>query len=37
MTLLDSFRAQSRDKHSDPAARLAFVEQLPLEIGRAHV
>ncbi|HUR36165.1 MAG TPA: DUF349 domain-containing protein, partial [Vicinamibacterales bacterium] len=30
MTLLDRFRAQSRDKHSDPAVRLAFVEELPL-------
>src|SRR3954469_1213662 len=30
MTLLDRFRAQSRDKHSDPAVRLAFVEQLAL-------
>lgn len=30
MTLLDRFRAQSRDSHSDPAVRLAFVEQLPL-------
>ena len=31
MTLLDRFRTQSRDKHSDPAVRLAFVEELPLE------
>ena len=30
MTLLDRFRAQSRDKHSDPNVRLAFVEDLPL-------
>ena len=30
MTLLDRFRAQSRDKHADPAVRLAFVEELPL-------
>ena len=30
MTLLDRFRAQSRDKHSDPAVRLTFVEELPL-------
>ncbi|MFN7917709.1 MAG: DUF349 domain-containing protein [Vicinamibacterales bacterium] len=30
MTLLDRFRAQSRDKHSDPAVRRAFVESLPL-------
>ena len=30
MTLLDRFRAQSDDKHSDPNVRLAFVEELPL-------
>lgn len=30
MTLLDRFRAQTGDKHSDPAVRLAFVEGLPL-------
>ena len=30
MTLLDRFRAQSRDKHSDPNVRVAFVEELPL-------
>ncbi len=30
MTLLDRFRAQSRDRHSDPAVRLQFVEELPL-------
>lgn len=30
MTLLDRFRAQSADKHADPAVRLAFVEGLPL-------
>ena len=30
MTLLDRFRTQARDKHSDPAVRLAFVEELPL-------
>ena len=30
MTLLDRFRAQSRDKHSDPAVRLAFVGEIPL-------
>lgn len=30
MTLLDRFRAQARDKHSDPAVRLAFVDELPL-------
>ena len=33
MTLLDRFRTQSRDKHSDPAVRLAFVDEMPL-IGR---
>jgi hypothetical protein len=31
MTLLDRFRAQSRDKHPDPAVRLAFVDELPLD------
>jgi len=30
MTLLDRFRAQSRDKHADPAVRLAFVGEIPL-------
>ena len=30
MTLLDRFRAQSPDKHADPAIRLAFVEGLTL-------
>lgn len=30
MTLLDRFRAQSRDKHSDPTVRLSFVADLPL-------
>lgn len=30
MTLLDRFRTQARDKHQDPAVRLAFVEELPL-------
>jgi hypothetical protein len=30
MTLLDRFRAQTGDKHADPAVRLAFVEGLPL-------
>ena len=31
MTLLDRFRAQSRHKHPDPAVRVAFVEEIPLE------
>ncbi len=31
MTLLDRFRSQSRDKHADPAVRLAFVETIPLD------
>jgi hypothetical protein len=30
MTLLDKFRTQSRDKHPDPAVRLAYVEEIPL-------
>src|ERR1700759_5041912 len=37
MTLLDRFRAQSRDKHSDPSVRLAFVEELPLSEREAIV
>jgi hypothetical protein len=31
MTLLDRFRTQSRDKHSDPAVRLAFVDEIPID------
>lgn len=31
MTLLDRFRTQSRDRHPDPAVRLAFVDELPLD------
>ncbi len=31
MTLLDRFRTPSRDKHPDPAIRLAFVDELPLD------
>jgi len=31
MTLLDRFRAPSPDKHSDPAVRLQFVQELPLD------
>lgn len=30
MTLLDRFRTQPRQKHADPAVRLAFVEETPL-------
>ena len=30
MTLLDRFRAPSRQKHADPAVRLAYVAELPL-------
>jgi hypothetical protein len=30
MTLLDRFRAPSRQKHPDPAVRLAYVAELPL-------
>ncbi len=31
MTLLDRFRTQARDKHPDPAVRLAFVDELPID------
>jgi hypothetical protein len=31
MTLLDRFRTQARDKHLDPAVRLAYVAELPLD------
>src|SRR5260221_5520749 len=31
MTLLDRFRASSPQKHPDPALRLAFVGELPLD------
>ena len=31
MTLLDRFRTQARDKHSDPAIRLAFLDEVPLD------
>src|ERR1051326_8434648 len=31
MTLLDRFRPQSRQKHPDPAVRLAYVAELPLD------
>ena len=30
MTLLDRFRTPSRQKHPDPAVRLAYVAELPL-------
>ena len=30
MTLLDRFRAPSRQKHPDPAVRLAYVSELPV-------
>src|SRR5436853_603684 len=30
MKLLDRFRAQPRQKHSEPAVRLSFVHELPL-------
>src|SRR5438067_2198198 len=30
MALLDRFRAQPRQKHADPAVRLAFVQELPI-------
>jgi hypothetical protein len=31
MTLLDRFRTQTRHKHPDPAVRLAFVAEIPLD------
>jgi Domain of Unknown Function (DUF349) len=31
MAILDRFRTQARHKHPDPAVRLAFVQELPLE------
>jgi DNA polymerase III psi subunit len=31
MTLLDRFRTQARDTHADPAVRLAFVQELPID------
>ena len=30
MTLLERFRAQPRQKHADPAVRLAYVQELPI-------
>lgn len=31
MALLDHFRGQSRQKHPDPAVRLAFVQEIPVD------
>ena len=31
MTLIDRFRTQGRHKHPDPAVRLAYVEEIPLD------
>src|SRR5687768_9146953 len=31
MTLLDRFRTQTRHKHPDPAVRLAYVGEIPLD------
>lgn len=31
MALLDRFRAQPRQKHTDPAVRLAFVREIPID------
>src|SRR5262245_2412464 len=31
MALLDRFRAQPRQRHADPAVRLAFVAEIPLD------
>ena len=31
MALLDRFRTQPRQKHSDPAVRLAFVQEIPID------
>ena len=31
MTLLDRFRTPSRDTSADPAVRLAFVQELPMD------
>ncbi|HWW83609.1 MAG TPA: hypothetical protein VNZ26_08420, partial [Vicinamibacterales bacterium] len=31
MALLDRFRAQPRQKHTDPIVRLAFVQEIPLD------
>src|SRR5436309_12929331 len=31
MALLDRFRTQPRQKHADPAVRLAFVQEIPID------
>jgi hypothetical protein len=31
MTLLDRFRTPSRDTHPDPAVRLAYVQEIPID------
>ena len=31
MALLDRFRTQTRQKHADPAIRLAFVQEIPID------
>ena len=31
MALLDRFRTQPRQKHPDPAVRLAFVQEIPID------
>ncbi|HEY2905910.1 MAG TPA: DUF349 domain-containing protein [Vicinamibacterales bacterium] len=31
MTLLDRFRTQTRDTHPDPAVRLAYVQEIPID------
>ena len=31
MTLLDRFRAQSPQKHTDPVVRLAYVQEIPID------
>jgi hypothetical protein len=31
MALLDRFRTQTRQKHADPAVRLAFVQEIPID------
>src|SRR4029079_7097383 len=31
MAILDRFRAQPRQKHTDPAVRLAFVQEIPVD------
>ena len=31
MTLLDRFRAQPPQKHADPAVRLSYVQEIPID------